>query len=236
MLASHSKKFIFLKTRKTAGTSVEFALQRFCVPPGVAPNHRTAAIETRYGIVGRRGPAQNDMGLPWHNHMVATELKSKLSDKVWHSYRRICTIRNPWDQIVSAYHFSAKPDLSHKGSDNISKFRKWIQTSMKEKMSTDSNIYSIEGRPVIDSYIRHSSIKEDFDKVCHEIGVESVYLPRLKSEFRDPAISYVDYYDNQSVEIVAEVFAKPIEWFGWRFEAAAPDRLPGPADRPPPTA
>ncbi|MCH8491291.1 MAG: hypothetical protein LAT81_15380 [Oceanicaulis sp.] len=236
MLASHNKKFIFLKTRKTAGTSVEFALQRFCVPPGVAPNHRTAAIETRYGIVGRRGPAQNDMGLAWYNHMPAAELKIKLSDEVWNSYRRICTIRNPWDQVVSAFHFYLKSDSSYTRRSNIYNFKNWLLTSMKSKMSTDSNIYSIEGMPVIDTYIRHSNIEEDFDKACNEIGVERVGLQRLKSEFRDPAIPYVEYYDNQSVEFVAEVFAKPIEWFGWRFEAAAPDRLPCPADRPPPGA
>ena len=32
MLVSHSKKFIFLKTMKTAGASVEIYLERYCVP------------------------------------------------------------------------------------------------------------------------------------------------------------------------------------------------------------
>lgn len=35
MLVNHTKKFIFLKTVKTAETSVEGLLERFCLPPGV---------------------------------------------------------------------------------------------------------------------------------------------------------------------------------------------------------
>ncbi|MEL6382956.1 MAG: chondroitin 4-O-sulfotransferase, partial [Cyanobacteria bacterium J06626_18] len=32
MIISHEYKFIFLKTRKTAGTSIEIALSKFCGP------------------------------------------------------------------------------------------------------------------------------------------------------------------------------------------------------------
>ena len=35
MIASHQHRFIFLKTRKTAGTSVEIALSKVCGPDDV---------------------------------------------------------------------------------------------------------------------------------------------------------------------------------------------------------
>ena len=35
MIVSHSRKFIFLKTRKTAGTSLEIALSKYCGPEDV---------------------------------------------------------------------------------------------------------------------------------------------------------------------------------------------------------
>ena len=35
MIASHQHRFIFLKTRKTAGTSVEIALSKVCGPDDI---------------------------------------------------------------------------------------------------------------------------------------------------------------------------------------------------------
>ncbi len=37
MIVSHKHRFIFLKTNKTAGTSVEIALSKFCGPDDVIP-------------------------------------------------------------------------------------------------------------------------------------------------------------------------------------------------------
>ena len=34
-LVSHDQRFIFLKTRKTAGSSIESYLMPWCLPPGV---------------------------------------------------------------------------------------------------------------------------------------------------------------------------------------------------------
>ncbi|MCC5981335.1 MAG: hypothetical protein JJU26_06405 [Oceanicaulis sp.] len=231
MLVSHNKKFIFLKTKKTAGTSVEFALQRYCVPPRIETKHHTPEMETEYGIVGRRGRAYNGPHVIWYNHMPALELKNLVPIDVWSGYRRICTIRNPWDQVVSAFHFFNKLKGSEPKDLKIHMFRIWAKNSMADKMADDQLIYSIDGEPVIDTYIVQSRIKTDFEQLCRKIGVPNSQLPRLKSEYRGNFIPYMDYYDSQSIEAVAEVFAKPIEWFGWRFDVAAPDRLPPPADR-----
>ena len=37
MIISHEHKFIFLKTKKTAGTSIELALSQLCGPDDVIP-------------------------------------------------------------------------------------------------------------------------------------------------------------------------------------------------------
>ncbi len=50
MLVSHSKKFIFLKTMKTAGTSVEIYLERYCVPSDTyVEQHHRAETAPRTG-------------------------------------------------------------------------------------------------------------------------------------------------------------------------------------------
>jgi hypothetical protein len=64
MLISHPHRFIYTKTMKTAGTSVEIYFEAACLPPsnGIAREHTTDEIVTEAGIVGRRGPRR---GVTW---------------------------------------------------------------------------------------------------------------------------------------------------------------------------
>ena len=83
MLVSHSKKFIYIKTIKTAGTSVEVAMQKYCLPPkGEIPPGTVGreAIETSYGIVGKRGECVE--GYKWFNHMPASRIRDQLPAEI----------------------------------------------------------------------------------------------------------------------------------------------------------
>lgn len=59
MLLSHSKRFIYLKTGKTAGTSVEIFFQPYCLPEEHichhTPTHTMEETISEAGIVGYRG-------------------------------------------------------------------------------------------------------------------------------------------------------------------------------------
>ena len=52
MIVSHEHKFIFLKTIKTAGTSIEAALAQICGPDDIITPYREASEKDRKG----RGP------------------------------------------------------------------------------------------------------------------------------------------------------------------------------------
>jgi hypothetical protein len=57
MLISHYHHFVFIKTIKSASSSVEAFFQPLCTTPGHAVTERTPALISKYGVVGRRGPA-----------------------------------------------------------------------------------------------------------------------------------------------------------------------------------
>jgi len=89
-LVCYEHNFIFLKTYKTAGTSVEMALEPLCVPPGTEIVEHHPVIKTRYGIVGRRGPATKDGGgglnkikrrFEWWGHMGALGVRLRVGKK-----------------------------------------------------------------------------------------------------------------------------------------------------------
>ena len=102
MIISHKYKFIFIKTRKTAGTSIEVFLSGVC---------------GENDVVGPLGPAEeshrprnykNLRGLNVHTeHAAAGRIKSCISKSVWNNYFKFCVERNPWDKAIS-YYYSRK--------------------------------------------------------------------------------------------------------------------------------
>ena len=54
MIVSHEHKFIFIKTKKTAGTAIEAALSELCGPSDVITPYRAESESDRKG----RGPAE----------------------------------------------------------------------------------------------------------------------------------------------------------------------------------
>jgi hypothetical protein len=118
MIISHEHKFIFLKTKKTAGTSIELALSQLCGPEDVIAPLTKIDEKLR---AGKRG-AQNWWNSPrpfwkrhwlkhspqdygFYNHMPAEEARALLNDdKVWKSYFKFAFDRNPWERQVSLHH------------------------------------------------------------------------------------------------------------------------------------
>ena len=54
MIVSHKNRFIFLKTRKTAGSSIEIALSKHCGPEDIITKIAPSEEELRLGL-GYRG-------------------------------------------------------------------------------------------------------------------------------------------------------------------------------------
>ena len=112
MIISHKHKFIFIKTNKTAGTSIEIALSKICgsrdVITPISPEDE--ALRKKLGY---RGP-QNCLGLngiEFVNHLTAARIKEGVEQKIWNEYYKFCFQRNPWDRIISLYYWRNKRDL-----------------------------------------------------------------------------------------------------------------------------
>ena len=103
MLVSHRYRFIYTKTVKTAGTSVESYFERFCMPDGTwQQSHERSEYESSSGIIGFRGVVIPE-NTRWWNHMPADLIKRQLGQDVWDSYFKFCVIRNPYEKCISAF-------------------------------------------------------------------------------------------------------------------------------------
>jgi hypothetical protein len=223
MLVSHSKKFIFLKTIKTGGTSVEIFFEEFCVASPVnyvVGQEGTGTIVSSAGIVGTRGSVPDHT--LYYNHKPASELKAELGNHVWDSYFKFSIVRNPFDELISRFWWR----LNQQGVSLINedtgavydRFQKWVLT----QGNINSTIYRIKDELEVDFLIRYEHLQEDIEKVCAVLGVSKNVseLGKFKSGIRPDMgeLSRIeDYYDQRSIDHVMEKFGWEIERFKYRI-------------------
>lgn len=240
MLVSHRKKFIFTKTQKTAGTSVESYFEPYSFPEGQwRPSEDRDVYESGTGIVGRRGPNPVPADCKWYNHMPAQEIRNQLPRDVWSRYFKFTVIRNPYDKLVSGFYWFDRARSTYgwgrrakaaarrlvgrgspidlaQGDNDVERFRSWL---MLGGGVIDQNAFLIDGECCVDFFIRFEYLQQDIQKVCDRIGVEPVCgkLSKLKSGIRSAAYETSDFYDQECVRIVEDRYAFEIDRFGYQL-------------------
>ena len=130
-------------------------------------------------------------------------------------------VRNPWDLMVSAYNWwtqNAKLK-SRKDYGQLLK-TKGFKSFVKTNASYINECYHRNGgqsywfNDKIDFIGRFENLQQDFNNVCDKIGIPKQQLPHAnKSKHKH----YTEYYDDETRQIVAEKYAKDIEYFGYKF-------------------
>ncbi len=191
MIICHTHKFIYVKSFKTASTSVERFFQYFC---------------TDKDIVGYRGRNPIPKNCDWYNHMSPRHIKKKLNDdNIWDSYLKFGCIRNPWDRKVSAYFFTHanKQDYVKKTFEDF---------CMNENSGDLRSFYNLE----MDYYIRFETLHEDIKNVCNLLNIPCD-LSRLPHDKQTEHEHYTKYYTDKMRDKIAEDCKKDIEFFNYTF-------------------
>ncbi len=127
------------------------------------------------------------------------------------NYFKFSFVRNPWDRLLSFYFFK-KTDLAKiKISDNLS-FKDFVLTVKGlPKFNQYSYIESFDNNSYIGKF---ENLQQDFDIVCDKIGMSRQQLPhKNKSKHKH----YTEYYDDETRQIVAQKYARDIDYFGYEF-------------------
>lgn len=201
MVISHKYKFIFIKTTKTAGTSLEVFLSNVCgdddvvtpIFPHVEP-HR----------------ARNYEEGGFYNHIPGHEIKKKVSKDTWDSYFVFCFERNPWDKVLSHYH------MVNGRSDRDIGLDEYFE---KGNFPCDYHKYTdLNGEVIVDKVFSYENINNDLVDLFGMLGIpfngELIY--RAKSEYRKDRRSYRDVLSFDQSSTVKDVFSKEIKILGYK--------------------
>ncbi len=230
MIISHSHRFIFIKSLKTAGTSLETALSNQCggndviVPINDFGHNRDAD-----GQLSHRSMNADEVYRRIGQHVDATTIKSREPAEVWNSYFKFSITRNPWDRALSYFFWDHRRDeslappkrfyhvLGVAYDDFTPVKRKFAEFVRGRTLENNDRFYIIEDELCVDFVIRYEHLEDGYREVCARTGLSTLQIPRLKTGIRKKERPYTDYYDDETRDIVAELHRNDILFFNYRF-------------------
>jgi hypothetical protein len=217
MLVSHKYKFVYIKTIKTAGTSTEIFLEPYCIE-NLNESHSRKMIKSDEGIVGTRMSQKEAEKSEFYNHMSPFEIKSKLGDSVFNDYKKIANIRNPFDILVSHYHF--KPTYHLFTKDNLSFTDYILTTDVVESLSNKyRELLFLDENFIIDEVLRYENLQNDLENLINKLNLPKPkrILSKYKVSLERRGKPYQHFYTNEAIEIVDKHFKFYNELFGYCF-------------------
>lgn len=213
MIVSHKHKFIFIHIPKTGGTSICNALEYHIGPK------EGKILSPFYGMF--IGPEIGDLTQHMGVGDICNLYKDDFIDNIINEYFVFAFVRNPWDRLVSFYHFyrqnqnmrKMQPDVADR-VDHLP-FEQWVReisVGDSESFTQVSYIWH-NGIRKVDFVGRFENLTDDFNVVSRKFGFDTK-LEKLNSTDH---LEYRCYYTADLAGFVADKFSDDIERFGYTF-------------------
>jgi len=221
MIISHKYKFIFIKTAKTASTSIEIYLSRYCGDKDVlTPIYPTVENHIPRNFHGFFNPTPelvfnrgSNLRITFkdlfrfrkfHDHIPAKYIKKRIKSEIWDNYFKFCIERNPWDKTISDYYMR-----KHRSSGDLSleEYFDNGQYCLNYFRYTDN-----EENLLVDKVIKFENLNEGLNEIF-----ELIHIPfngkldvNAKSEYRKDRRHYREIFSDKQKMVIEEVFQKEI--------------------------
>ncbi|WP_294222706.1 sulfotransferase family 2 domain-containing protein [uncultured Shimia sp.] len=207
-MISKQKKFVFVHIQKTAGNSIQRALEPFG-EDAIVENPKQRKHNAELGAINRFGikGAYINVG----KHAKLSQIHQHWNTEAlgdWNQYLKFTCVRNTWDRLVSLY-FS--PHFGRTKFD-AQDFHRFIEDTASMSQSA---FVMVDSRLGIDRFLRFEHLAEDFGELCAQLGIQAT-LPHLNQSVH---AAYAQYYDPEARKLVEDLYAEEIEQFGFKFQS-----------------
>ncbi len=154
------------------------------------------------------------------NKRLLTDYRAK---KKLHAF---CISRNPYDRVVSAYHYLRYKSRHKKDlTDNerfllpFSGFLDFVKNGLHEAAENQLHffpqvfwIYNQHGEPEVETTLRMENLEKDFNAFCEKMEMNPIRLRKTNTSTRQ---SWKKYYDEETKRIVADIYHLDFEFFNY---------------------
>jgi len=186
LIVSHKHKFIYIKNKRTAGTSIDIALSKICGADDIltiinvededlrkkignikAQNYNIPFYQYnlkdwyRYIVKGKR--------FVFYSHMSALKLKRYVSSEVWDTYYKFSFERNPISKCISHYHWRGK-------QVNYSSFKDYLNSEDVFMLKGNHYYKDKEGNFLVDKVYKMEEMDNAFINIAEKLGIDKNLL------------------------------------------------------------
>jgi hypothetical protein len=193
-----SPKIILLHPGKTGGTSIEHTLRDKYLP-NIDLNSRIANRDIMFGIDKTLGIYLQHSDIP-----IYKNLGINLSD-----YKTICTVRRPYERIISSYFYNGKSKLYGFKTFVLYHLERLSSNKLVNHFSPQLTYFKY-GDYTVDHIIKLENITED----SKAIGINVKYH-YSKTIGTSKIKNVMDMYDEQTKDIVYNLYKEDFELLGY---------------------
>lgn len=229
MIVSHRHKLIFIKTLKTAGTSIELALTKHCGPddiitpifPAVDGNDFRNFRGWFNPLRGVRSSADFTKNFKelrerkkFYNHIPARFAKARLPRSIWDNYLKVCVERNPWDKTLSHFHMFQNASWHRHYRPDLT-----LDTYLENgTLCHNATFYcDVDGNVIVDRILRYDRLSQELPALFAELDIPFDGLPNAKGGIRKDRRSYQEVLDADQRTKIEKAFQAEINLLNWEF-------------------
>ncbi len=226
MIISFEYKYIFIKNRKVAGSSIQYILKKYLFNyekdiSSILKLHdhevkKSSKFNEKYLI-------NNNLSSNFNQHASLVDICAVLKmplEEVKKNFFIFCIERNSYDKSISSYEFSRKKKTID-GNLKCPYLKNFIDIFDYPKLiPSDWKNYTINNQIMIDKIFQFSELNLliEFlnDKFNSKIPNKEIEYIKLKSGYRDSKI-YRDYFNHETRNAVNYFFKNEINFFKYKF-------------------
>lgn len=214
MIISSGRDYIFVHIPKTGGTSLALALEARAKKDDILIGD-TPKARRREG----RLKSLTARGRLW-KHATLADIDGVVSlDRIQSTFT-VTLVRNPWDRLVSYYHWLLNQSFDHPAvalahTRDFSGFLNAPHTIASLTAQPYGHYMTArDGKEYCSAYIRLEHFAEDAAPFTDHLGFE-LHLPVSNQSRRE---AYQTYYNDADRALIAGISASDIGRFGYRFD------------------
>ena len=215
MIISRGRRYIFVHIPKTGGTALSLALENRAMADDILIGDTPKAVRRKSRIQTLKAS-----GRLW-KHSRLSDIHGIVSDSEMSQFFVLTLIRNPWDRMVSYYHWLREQSFKHVAVE-VAKQKSfdeflddaYIQSSIKSSpyagYVTDRN-----GCEHCNVFVRIEHLATDLKPFEKHLGFSLQDIQHVNSSTRDS--DYRIYYNDEKAALVARLCEIDIKRFDYRF-------------------